>query len=52
MKLFRDLDTAEQAAFRKWARENYKPLSPIDGVWHPIVQDECVQINAEHGEVK
>lgn len=49
MKLFRDLNENEQAAFRKWARENYTPFEPINGVWHPVVQDECAKINAEKG---
>ena len=46
MKLFRDLSEEEEAAFREWARQNYKPFTPINGTWHPAVQDECVKINA------
>jgi hypothetical protein len=49
MKIFRNLSEAEQASFRKWAREHYKVFSPISGVWHPIVQDECVKMNKETG---
>lgn len=45
MKLFRELDETEAEEFRQWARENYKPFDPINGVWHPIVQEECVEIN-------
>jgi hypothetical protein len=45
--LFRDLDPREQADFRLWARNNYKPLDPILGLWHPIIQDECAKINAQ-----
>lgn len=37
----------EKLQMRQWARDNYKPFSPIDGTWHPIVQDECVQINRD-----
>ena len=37
----------EEKQFREWARKNYEPLTAIDGLWHPIVQDECVKINAE-----
>lgn len=50
MKLFRDdLSPSEIEDFRRWARENYKPLEPINGAWHPVVQDECAKMNAEHG---
>ena len=41
------LSKSEEKQFREWARKNYKPLTAIDGLWHPIVQDECVKINAE-----
>lgn len=44
---FRDLGEEEQAKFRAWARENYKPFSDIKGIWHPVVQDECRKINEE-----
>jgi hypothetical protein len=47
MKLFRDLNNEEQEAFRKWARENYRPFSDICGVWHPLVQTECIRMNIE-----
>jgi len=47
MTLFRDLGEAEAASFRKWARENYKPFSEISGLWHPVVQAECTQMNKE-----
>jgi len=42
MKLFRELDTKEKAKFRKRARENYKPYAEIKGIWHPVVQAECL----------
>jgi hypothetical protein len=45
--LFRQLDTEEQDEFRSWARANYTRLGPIQGYWHPIVQDECTKMNAE-----
>lgn len=48
---FRTLTPAETAKFRQWARDNYVPNSPIDGVWHPAVQAECVQINQHVGLV-
>lgn len=47
MKLWRDLTSAEIANFRLWARANYKLGEPISGAWHPIVQTECVAMNAE-----
>ena len=48
MKLFREIDDEEEAeSFKKWARDNYEPMTPIKGVWHPIVQQECVEINKE-----
>ena len=50
MKLFRNLTTEEEDEFRQWARDNYEPFSEIKGVWHPIVQDECVKINQEKGQ--
>ena len=47
MKLFKDIDDpTEINAFIQWARENYTPGEPINGVWHPIVQAECVRMNA------
>ena len=49
MKLFRNLTTKEEDEFRQWARDNYEPFSEIKGVWHPVVQDECVKINQEKG---
>jgi hypothetical protein len=49
--LFRDLDRREEQEFRDWARENYTPFEPISGIWHPVVQDECRQINTEAGGI-
>ena len=45
MKLLRDLTTKEIIDFQQWARDNYKPFTSINGMWHPVVQQECVQIN-------
>lgn len=47
MNMFRELTPEEEKEFRQWARDNYIPLSEIKGIWHPIIQDECVQINKE-----
>ena len=29
-------------------RDNYKPLDPIKGIWHPVIQDECAKMNAKY----
>ena len=50
MNLFSQLTPEQQEAFRLWARENYTAFEPINGVWHPVVQDECTRINAEYGQ--
>ena len=47
--LFRTVTEEEAAEFRRWARENYVPLSPIEGIWHPEVQAECTRMNEEVG---
>lgn len=49
MDMFRELNKEEEQEFRQWARKNYKPFEPISGVWHPLVQNECVKINEEAG---
>ena len=49
MNLFKILSNEEQKEYRKWARENYTVYEPIKGLWHPIVQDECVKMNVEIG---
>jgi hypothetical protein len=43
--MFRDLSDAEAKEFRQWARDNYQPGTPINPVWHPVVQQECNLIN-------
>lgn len=45
--MFRSLSSEEEQQFRAWARENFKPWSKINEVWHPVVRDECEKINAE-----
>jgi hypothetical protein len=44
---FRKLDPKEEESFRQWAHANYVPFSPILGIYHPVVQEECVKINKE-----
>ena len=48
--LFRKLEYGEDLEYRQWARENYKPLDPIKGVWHPVIQDECKMMNEQFYE--
>jgi hypothetical protein len=48
--LFKKLSETEIADYRKWARENYKPMTEIKGIWHPVVQAECVLINSDYEE--
>jgi hypothetical protein len=46
--LFERLTLAQETEMKRWARENYKRLEPIDGTWHPIVQHECATMNELH----
>jgi hypothetical protein len=48
--MFKQLTEEETAEYRKWARENYEPFGPIKGIWHPVVQQECVEINRGTGK--
>lgn len=47
MIVFPQLSEEEELVYRGWARSCYKTLDPIQGVWHPVVQDECVKMNME-----
>ena len=47
-ELFRRLNTADEAEYRAWARENYTTLQDIPGTWHPVTQDECRKMNEVH----
>jgi len=47
MELFRELNAQDEQEFRQWARENYTAYHEIKGIWHPIVQAECVLMNKE-----
>ncbi len=48
---FKKLDSEEEKSFRQWARDNYKVGEAISGIWHPVVQDECVKINTENSSL-
>lgn len=50
LRMFRTLTQEEEKEYRQWAHDNYVPHTEISGVWHPVVQDECVKINKESGE--
>lgn len=45
--MFLELNAEQAKSFREWARDNYLPGEPIKGIWHPVVQEECVTINRE-----
>ena len=48
MKLFKQLTAKEIHQFQKWARKNYSPYTPINGMWHPVIQRECAEMNEEN----
>ncbi len=50
MQMFKTLSESEVIEYKAWARENYKALEPISGLWHPIVQSECTLINDEYSQ--
>lgn len=48
-QLFKNLNDQQKEEFKKWAREHYRPGTPIFTTWHPVVQEECRKINDENG---
>jgi hypothetical protein len=46
--IYRALNEQEAKAFQQWVRDHYKPFDPIEGIWHPVAQLECVRVNMEH----
>ena len=46
MDQFRKLSDEEEREYLRWAGDNYKPGEPIKGIWHPVIQAECVRLNA------
>jgi len=49
--LFRPVeDQEDELRFRQWARDNYECGTEIKSVWHPVVRDECEQMNKELSE--
>lgn len=49
MSIWRVLSDAEEEDFKEWPRKNFKPGDIINPTWHPIVQQECQEINMESG---
>lgn len=47
---FRKLDDDDIQRSRDWARRNYDCFSPINGLWHPVVQAECALMNHEQAQ--
>lgn len=44
---WKSLTAEEEKTYRQWARDHYKLMEPINGVWHPVVQAECVLMNKD-----
>lgn len=49
---FRPLTPEEEADFRQWARDNWKPGDEINGLWHPVVRDEIAHLQFLNSEAK
>jgi len=47
---FRPLTTEEEQEFRRWARENWEPGREVNGLWHPVVRDECRKMEVEYAQ--
>jgi len=45
---FRGLDPVEEAQFRQWARDNFKPGLAPSGAWHPVVRQEWQKLQGEY----
>jgi hypothetical protein len=42
--MFRELNAEEEQSFRQWARDNFKPKTPANPVWHPVIRDEWAKL--------
>lgn len=52
MELFRrDIPSHEAQEMKAWARENYKSGMVPSSMWHPIIRQECLEIDRERGSV-
>jgi hypothetical protein len=47
-----DVDFIEELRLRRWARENYVPLSQRQLSWHPVILDEMIRKDDEVAEVE
>lgn len=47
---FRSLDDQEVNEFKQWARDNHKPGDTIQGIWHPVIREECQRIDQESSD--
>ena len=46
--MFKKLNVVQVTDFERWADDNYVPLSEIKGIWHPVIQARCSEINANY----
>lgn len=49
--MFRDLTDVEETEFRKWARDNFDSIDPVQdkkfNLYHPVVREEYYKIEDE-----
>lgn len=45
--IYRELSKEEENKFRHWARTNYHYGDQVNELWHPVIKDECEQMNQE-----
>jgi len=46
LNIFRDLDPAEIKDFVQWALDNWKPDTPPKEVWHPVIRNTWMILDA------
>lgn len=47
MRMWKRSTAEDEKEYRKWARENYKPGTKINVLWHPVVRHECEAMNID-----
>jgi len=52
MRMWKRLTEEEEAPYRKWAQDNFKPGSVINPLWHPVTRHECEAMNVETDRVQ
>jgi len=50
MKMFKELNEAEEQEFRQWARDNWTLGDEINQLWHPVVREEIQRMIDENKE--